>query len=570
MEAISPEAHEKARVASNWWLILAVLAYVAIAVVVTFPFVIHPDVALTAPLSFDVAGSVSTFQTLVREHQNPFLTDHLTTIGWPAGVTIHPGVNREAWILTLYFWVASALFGAVFTHSLLNLLGLFLTAVVTCLFVRRVTGSVAAGFIAGLAYGFFPHMYLIGSAAPAYCWMGLLLLPIWGFYNLAFAPSIRNGVLAGLAPLPALFWTPYFALHVCVVTLACGVVVGIRALVLRDVGWKRLQQFAPAVLIPVAGLVVYVSIAVLSQFSGVPNRSVADAFQESAHPLMYVIPGWGSIWSNRPYDFLVRIVPRAKETNLYVGYSVILLTLVAFGVALRSLARHGTEALRSRLVVVTLIASAVVAFCFLFSLPPRLPLAGHSIPMPDALIVKVQPAFRGGQRFVMPLMGGMAVLAGLGFNALQHKVPRRAAPVLLVVVALLVWADLFAFRPQAVNVVPVSPALAVLRTQPSGPVFQYIPSDYSGRLPPINPCLLQPQYDKPVVDTCGLIAESDQFQKWIAAPNCTSLIEMRSAGVRYVIVDDSLGNLLQCFGGDLGGSNRQVADDGKLSVYELT
>jgi hypothetical protein len=147
--------------------------------------------------------------------------------------------------------------------------------------------------------------------------------------------------------------------------------------------------------------------------------------------------------------------------------------------------------------------------------------------------------------------------------------PRRATPVLLLVIAPLVLIDLFAYRPESVNQVPKSPALAVLRTEPPGPVFQYIPPDHSGRLPPIRACLLQPQYNKPLVDTCDLGPQSAQYLKWIAAPDCTSIAEMRTAGVRYVIVDDSLAALLKCLEDDSGGQSRKVADDGKLSVYAL-
>lgn len=567
---LKPGGRETHVPASNWRVAFAILTYVAIAAAFTFPFMLHPADTLTAPLSFDVAGSVSKFQLILKEHQNPFLVDHFSTIGWPVGVTLYPAIDRESWILTLYSWIGSALFGPILMVSLLNVLGLILTAAIMFFLVRRVCGSTAASFIAGLAFGFFPHMLLIGSAAPAYCWMWMLLLPIWAYYNLALSPSARGGVLAGLAPLPAIFWTPYFALHVGVVTLACAAVVAIREILLPDAGVKRLVQFAPAVLIPLLGLAAYLLIAVLSQFSGVPARPLQDAFQESAHPLMYVIPGWGSSWGDAPYDFLERVVPRAHETNLYVGYSVILLSLVALWAAARAVAKQGTAALRSGLVVLTLLAAAVVFFCFLFSLPPRLTLAGHAFPMPDALVIKVQPAFRGGQRFVMPLMSGMAVLAGLGVYKLQNVLPRRATPVLVLVLAPLVLIDLFAYRPQSVNQVPRSPALAALRTQPSGPAFQYIPSDGSGRLPPINACLLQPQHDKPLVDPCGLVVPSEKYLKWISEPDCRSLGEIRTAGVRYVIVDDSLLNLLQCMDGGLSSYSRKVADDGKLSIYQFT
>lgn len=547
-----------------------VVVYIAIALAVTFPFILDPGHTLTAPLHADVASSVSKFQTIVREQQNPFFTVHFASIGWPDGVTIDPTIDRIAWLNTSYLWVSTILLGAILTHSLLFLLGMVVTALVTCLFVRRITGSLAAGFIAGLAFGFWPHMYLIGWAAPTYSWMWMLMLPIWGYYNLALTSSIRNGVIAGVTPLPAMFWTPYFALHVSLVAFACGLVVVARAVILRDLSGRRLRELAPAALIPAGGLAAYVLIGSLGHFGGVPTRSVADAYQESASWLMFVIPGWSS-WGNGPDELLVRLVPRAKYANLYVGYAVMALSLVALGTAARALWLRRAAALRSAFVLATAMAAMVVVVCFLFSLPPRLTFFGHSIPMPDDLVIHVQPAFRAGQRLVMPLMGGMAVLAGLGVGALLKRVPPKAVPAFTLVLASLVWVDLFAHPPEAVNRVPLSPALAVLRTQPAGAVFQYIPSPLApGRFPPVRACLLQPQYDKPLANTCELAQQSKDYDRWLAQPDCKSLAEIKQFGVRYVIVDDSMAALLQCFQGDLAAQSRRIANDGRLSVYQFT
>jgi hypothetical protein len=144
-------------------------------------------------------------------------------------------------------------------------------------------------------------------------------------------------------------------------------------------------------------------------------------------------------------------------------------------------------------------------------------------------------------------------------------------PAFVVVLAALVWVDLFAHPPEAVNRVPESQALAVLRTQPTGAVFQYIPSPLApGRFPPVRACLLQPQYDKPLIGTCEITQQSVDYERWLNQPDCTSLAEIKQFGARYVIVDDSMGALLQCFQSELAGQSRRVADDGRLSVYQFT
>ena len=552
------------------WIITVV--YLGLAVAVTFPFVLHPQSTLTAPLGGDVAGSVSTFQTLVREHKNPFTVAHMVTIGYPAGVTTQPGVNRVAFLNAAFLWVSSIAFGALAAHGLLTILGFSLTALVTFLFVRRVTGSNGAGFVAGLAYGFFPHMYLIATAAPTYTQMWMLLLPVWGWFEFALRPTLRRAAVAGLAPLPAMFLTPYYTLHVTVVTGACLLVVIIRALVARRVTGRALALGGLALAVPALAAASIVVILAFSQQSGVPTRSLEDAFQESAHPLMYLLPGYGSIWGGGPYHLLLRAVPRAIETNLYVGIIVIALSVVAVSTAVAAWLRRGVGALSSPVVLATLMATAVVIACFLFSLPPHL--AGNRIPMPDAFVVAVQPAFRAGQRFVMPLMGGMAILAGLGVNAILRRVTsHRAALALVIVIALLVGLDLFARRlggtPTGVTPIPRSSALAALAAQPQGPAFEFVDHGHASSISGMNPCLLQPQHGKILLQSCQLRPESSDVVRWDAAPTCDTLIEMRDSGVRYVIVDTSITSIIACLSGPLTGIDQEIAADGLVAVYKF-
>ena len=96
----------------------------------------------------------------------------------------------------------------------------------------------------------------------------------------------------------------------------------------RIVGWLALPV--------VAGAMVYVLIGVLSGGGQVPARDPLDAYNQSAHPIMYVIPGYFSTygdfslwqetgWGKPMNEFLVTRVPRAYGTDLYLGWSVLLL-----------------------------------------------------------------------------------------------------------------------------------------------------------------------------------------------------------------------------------------------------
>jgi hypothetical protein len=549
--------------------------YLLLAVVTTFPFVLHPQQTLTAPLLGDVAGSVAKYQTLITEDRSPFEGAHLVTIGYPYGVDLPSGVDRITFLYTGFIWGVSLLFGPIAAHGLLTVLGYTLTAVITFLFVRRVTGSNGAGLVAGVAYGFWPHMYLIAAAAPGYMHMWMFILPLWGWFELAMAPTPGRALIAGMASLPAIFWTPYYVLHVSVIIGACLVVVLVRALILRQVSGRRLASVGLALAVPVLAVAASNAVLALSAHSGVPSRAVEDAFQESAHPLMYLLPGHGSIWGPAPYTLLVRLVPRAAYVNSYLGISVIILALIAGATAFRDWLRRGSAALTSPTVVATLLAGAVAVACFLFSLPPRL--AGNRIPMPDALVIAVQPAFRGGQRFVMPLMAGMAVLAGLGTSAILRRITwPRLAPLAAVGLALLVGLDLFARhydgytgRPDSVTDIPQLPALAALANEPAGATFEFVNRGRINVMSGINPCLLQPQHGKTLVDTCGLVSQSPEFSSWDSRRTCDTLPEMRIAGVRYVIVDATLHDMLSCFDGPLAGKADRIASDPLVAVYRL-
>ena len=81
-----------------------------------------------------------------------------------------------------------------------------------------------------------------------------------------------------------------------------------------------------------------------SGWSHIPRvrASVSDAYVQSAHPLMYLIPGYASIGRTGLDTWLAQTVPRARYVNLYLGWSVLVLAMIAAAGAAVSLWRsHG-------------------------------------------------------------------------------------------------------------------------------------------------------------------------------------------------------------------------------------
>ena len=168
---------------------LIVAVYVALAVAITWPWVLHPTTVLTTPLDGDVASSVALYQTIAREGANPFTQFQLHTIGWPHGLTVNPTISLVSPESVAILWGGSVTVGALAIHSIVGVLGFILTASVAAWLTWRITSSLTAGFFAGLILGFWPQMYIVNSVDTVYSWMWLFLLPVAAWMSLIARPS---------------------------------------------------------------------------------------------------------------------------------------------------------------------------------------------------------------------------------------------------------------------------------------------------------------------------------------------------------------------------------------------
>jgi hypothetical protein len=376
----------------------------------------------------------------------------------------------------------------------------------------------------------------------------------------------RQAVVAGLSLLPAMFWTPYFALHGFAVCFACLLVVTVLG---PRIDFPR--RLAGLVVAPWIGAVVlYVGVGLLSSFSDSPDRPLSDFYDQSAHPLMFVLPGFASTWRDGMTQTLVEQVPRAAFVNLYLGLSVIVLGAIGGAGTLGPWIAGRLRDRPSPQALAALLALATVVVCGICSLPPRV--FHGSIPMPALLIHEVAPGLRAGQRFVMPLMAGTAVLAGLGTNVILRRLPRVALTPAVLAIALLVALDLWATPPgMPTEAPPRSPALDALSNAPDGPVIDIMPQGFLGT-PSQNACMLQLVHHKPLVNTCGFVSPPDKLWKLGLLPMCEVLTRLRQRGLRYVLIEPlpAPPNVTACFRGQSRlGPWRALARDRYMSVYEL-
>jgi hypothetical protein len=549
-----------------WRGLLMFASFTALAIHATWPFALHPRSTLTTAPNGDIASSVAKWMTIVREGANPFLSGKLHTVAWPIGIQRTPGLEWAGFIASAFLWLGSLTIGPVAAHGLEGVLGYVLTGVVTAAFVRRVTGSLGAGFIAGVGYAFFPHMRAMTFVAPTYAQMWMFILPIWAFWSLAQRPSTRAALIAGLAYLPAMWLTPYYALHAFVVSVTCLVVfLAMRSR--ASLSFRQRLSLTPLVVAPwLVSTAAYVGIGVLTAFKGVPPRPIQDAYDQASHPLMFVVPGFGQRWPSGTDEWLVRHVPRAAGTNLYVGLSVLALGLVGVVSALAAWRRLHVVTPQ---IYAAALASSVVFTTFLCSLPPRV--AGGRIPTPNLLIVTIVPSLRAGQRFVMPLAAGIAVLAGLGAATLLRRLPRPAVLPAVLLLAATVYVDTDAHYGPFVRLPGRDPALAVLARQPLGPAIHYSGEElYPGETQ--RSCFLQTQFQKPLVSACGIQLTPLPLQTFDLATHgwCEGMRDMRDLyGLRYVIVERSDPRAMSCFDKHRIKPFSVVSADRLLKVFDL-
>lgn len=547
------------------WLIpaLAIGLFAAFTIGLTFPFILDPVHVLAAPDWGDIAGSVSKYEALRFSHTSPFWSSHLLSVAYPDGSPNNIGVDRASVLSVAYLWLGSNIIGAIPTHSLMTVFGYLLTASVMFLFVRKVTGSALAGFIAGFSYGFWPHMYGLARAAMTYTHMWLFILPMWAFWSLVVSRfSWKRLMLAAFSIVPAVFWTPYYALHVLVVGGACLTVAGYW--LWRSNGWKH----ALAVMAAIAAtwlttILIYRRIGLSGLGTKAPDRPLSDLYQQAAHPLMYVLPGEGS-WGKHGNDLLVHLVPRADNTNLYLGLSVIALAATAIWLLFRAKANFKPTSANHHLVVAAMMATAVIVGCFVFSLPPTIRPLGLSLPTPNNIIALVVPALRAGQRFVMPLMAGMTLLSGIGASLILSRVKPSRRLLTAAGMILVIGTDLWALPGEHTVTLTRSTALASLNLAPAGLVAHYT---HGSLVNHYIPCLYRSQYNKPLINDCSL-GRSRDLGQILTLNRCDQISALRSLNTRYLILSPGDTSILKCLSLQHAVAD-VIAQDSKYEVVRL-
>jgi hypothetical protein len=334
----------------------------------------------------------------------------------------------------------------VLTYNLLIVASFALAGWSAFLLARHVTGSAAAGIVAGMVTGFWSYTFAHISHLSV---LSLYPLPLALLcLHHVFESAGRSPPAARRIP-PAALWTLGFtvlfiwqALHsfyyVAYLALAAGALVAWEGLVVRRWrGWTARTRLGVTGGVLAAGVVGGLALAVLSA----PYRDVQRQFG------FYRSAAEQTAWAAHPGDFLgvsprnrtyAGLLPTVWPEPLFPGFVVLGLGAVGLGRAGAALRRRARPAPSPPGAQFPTAGPSALGFYaglaglgVILSLGPTLDWGAIQVPLPYQLLSSV-PGFSGLRspvRLVVLAALGWGVLAGWGWRGVLAGVIRRLGPV---------------------------------------------------------------------------------------------------------------------------------------------
>ena len=545
--------------------------YVAMALFVTWPWVLHPGSTLFGVSGGDLTGGVAPYQQFANALHPPFIPGRIPEFNAPYGLVLTWSLYLAGVGSSAALWLLSVAFGSVAAFGLMAICGFSLSAFAMFLLVRHITGHPGAAFAVGLAYGFWPYTYGTGWTWPHYIQLWVFVLLTWRMLVVAETPTLRNGFWAGLAALFAMTWIQYNWLLGGVLFITLSVVALARSAIVHQLLEQVAAQLLAAAMIAVS-IGAIIGAASADGYAGVPVRSAGDSIVNSARPAEYLVPGplnpiFGSVtkgWIARHFSGPGGHPPTsATYSAIYLGIPLLLFATLGAFWTLRPIWRRPRRWRGDRREFAGITALVVGVTAFIFSLPPEITVLGHNIPTPYYVVNQLTTVFRVAERFATILMLAVCVLAGLALTRLLSGRQIVVQCVAVAAVSLVFAVDLMAVPTPRTTRVVVAPIYQQLARQPPGIVAEYplAPQDLALTIDAVRPDM--PQHPEFAGYDPGSLSESRKDELlFLDAPR--TVPDLAAYGVRYVIAD----------AGDVPTRTppglQRIADAGGSVLYRVT
>jgi hypothetical protein len=207
----------------------------------------------------------------------------------------------------------------LFVYNIVFLSGFIVSGVGTALLVRALTGSAAAGFIAGLVFAFlpyridhFPHLQLQQTQC--------LPFAMWAFHRLLESGRLRDGVLFGLFSAGQVLSCTYYGLFLLpYMAVVCGTM-----LIVERSRWKERAIALTAAAAIALAAVIPIGIAYLGARKVVGERGRQEVVDNSAKLRNYLGPAEANLLYGKVFARFMD-----GERRLFPGFVAIALAVAA-------------------------------------------------------------------------------------------------------------------------------------------------------------------------------------------------------------------------------------------------
>jgi hypothetical protein len=545
---------------------LALLAYAAFTVVLTWPLTAHLGstvylVPPNPPGPGDLGGSIAHLRELVEGHHNPFLSGREEQFNAPDGLPVRWALNVASFPSVLLLYALAAVFGATAAHGLFVMLGYVASGIAMFLLARRLTGSAWIAFIVGWAFAFYPFAVVKGEH-PNFIHGWVFVVMLWRFLELIERPTLRNGVWAGLASILCFAWTQYFFLlggvafwTLVFVTLAVGAA-------RRRLG-SHAVALIPAIVLAV-GFVLLMRALLLraSEDETLTSNTLLDVVSTAAHWPMYLVPPAHHPFGGLTVSYLNEHNWNAVEWTLYVGLSILVLAIIGLVAA-------GARRLPQNLLAPAVAAAALIVVAFVFSLPPELQADGWTVRTPSWLMFHASSSWRLYTRFVMVVMLGLCVLAAFGLRAIVQGRSARVQAAILALATVIVPLDLWNRPPDRTFRIKAPGIYDTLREQPAGIVAEY-PLRSIFFVGHYRDLLYQESHGKPILNGYYKGPDEERALRLARLDHAPTAGWLATLGVRYVLLTPERLVPGVPSPGKPGRGFRPIAHDGYGSLFRVT
>jgi hypothetical protein len=369
---------------------------------------------------------------------------HTDKSNYPFGETLGKPQYITSAVFIIIYKVFSSLSTPICGLNLMELLGYMSTGLLMFGLVKWLLKRFDIALFAGFAAAFVPFHQLKAMSHINYIYGSTFIAAVWAYLWFVRKPTYKKALLLSVISSIGFYFDGYFVLISAVVVgalFASSFVMDLaRAVFARN---KRRAILREALSRAKYFLLSAVFLALLLTPILVTYMKNSGAINQSLATVRSSIKGETELYGVRPIEFLLPSYNNAfapsnypawratklhgsnfSEATLYMGYTIIVLTLVGLlGLFYRKSRAVKLQDISYLELVFT--ATFVFAACFALSLPAIVVIFGHNIRTPVDILVKVTANWRVLSRFFLAMDPLVVILASLGLYLITKNKPKK-------------------------------------------------------------------------------------------------------------------------------------------------